>query len=408
MEVFVSHSFKDEQLATMLVDTLGASGIKGYMAQRAKEYELLIRDKIKDEISRSSCLIAIITKNSIESPSVFEEIGYAMGKGVPVVVMREEEVKTGVLTHGLETEDFKHELFKEVACKNITNYLLRMGNKNKSTELILSDDFLKKKRLIWEHEREEYGINDSADSLFDWVTEGKAVANTYRHFVQFSACPKHLLEDIDLHSEDFSEWLQYNKNISLDGRKYNWLPRTLIEKIGLGRRSFNQYLREDKLTRYVELYNNGFVQEGLSFRLIRPVAEMAKAALHLCWTTGAFWSFVIFCRQYYAYLKVKDEIDIFFTVHAVKDLSLFGFGGTTAAGKWAEPYSPHYGAGFPETPLFNVVLHEKIRSDATDSEIAKMIRRTSDKVSNAFGISSSRCYNKDGSFNFEMFSYYWD
>ena len=145
MEVFVSHSFSDEDLAELLVTTLAASDIKGYMAQRKKEYELLIRDKIRAEISRSAYLIGIITKNSVCSPSVFEEIGFALGQGIPVIIMREERVISGVLTHGLETEDFERDTFKDVACVNIKNYLLRAGDHKKPDSRITSDAFLNKK-----------------------------------------------------------------------------------------------------------------------------------------------------------------------------------------------------------------------------------------------------------------------
>lgn len=406
MEVFVSHSFSDEGLAESLVATLAAHDITGYMAERKKEYELLIRDKIRDQISRSSYMVAIITKNSVISPSVYEEIGYAQGKDVPVIVMRDQDAQIGVLTHGLETENFKRESFGDIACKNIVEYLLRMGDRKKPDERTASEAFLKKKRLIWEPEREEYGVNDSVDSLFDWITEGNAIANTYRHWVQFSACPKYLLEDADLHSQDFSNWLQTNRVLAVDGHRYNILPANLREKVGLGLRTFQNTIQNDKLVRYLELHNNGFIQEGLGHRLIINTQELDKPALHLCWTTGAFWTFLAFCKEYFTKLNVKDDIDIFFTVHAAKDLTLFGFGGKIGNSEWAEPYSHWYGRAPPETSLFNVVLRDKISIRTTDLGVAKTVRKTSDKLSNAFGLASSRCYNEDGSFNFGLFSYY--
>jgi hypothetical protein len=68
LRVFISHSFNDQSLAATLVALLKEEDIIGYMAQRVKEYELLIIDKIKKEISESDYLVAIITNAGIFSP----------------------------------------------------------------------------------------------------------------------------------------------------------------------------------------------------------------------------------------------------------------------------------------------------------------------------------------------------
>jgi predicted nucleotide-binding protein len=68
LRVFISHSFNDPSLAATLVALLKEEDIIGYMAQRVKEYKLLIIDKIKKEISESDYLVAIITNAGIFSP----------------------------------------------------------------------------------------------------------------------------------------------------------------------------------------------------------------------------------------------------------------------------------------------------------------------------------------------------
>ena len=151
-----------------------------------------------------------------------------------------------------------------------------------------------------------------------------------------------------------------------------------------------------------------FGQEGLSSRLIRSIERLDKPALHLCWTTGAFWTFLNFCKRYFIKLNVKDDIHIFCTVHSIKDLTLFGFGGKTEGGAYTEPYTVWYDNPPPESNLFNVALHDTIKADTLDSEIAKLVRRYSDRLSNAFSLPFSRCYNKDGTFNFELFDHYFN
>jgi len=96
------------------------------MAQREKEYELLIRDKIRDEIAKCDCVIGIITKESLGSASVNQELGYALGNDVPVIIMIEKDAKLGVLTHGIEPEEFTRDDF-QVHCKNVRTYILEKG-----------------------------------------------------------------------------------------------------------------------------------------------------------------------------------------------------------------------------------------------------------------------------------------
>jgi nucleoside 2-deoxyribosyltransferase len=48
-----------------------------------------------DEISESDCLVAIFTRKGMSSPSVNQEIGYALGREKPVIVLVEKEkIKT--------------------------------------------------------------------------------------------------------------------------------------------------------------------------------------------------------------------------------------------------------------------------------------------------------------------------
>lgn len=124
MKVFISHHIgKDEKLASILLNSLKRRGISGYMAERKQEYELLILDKIKNEIENSDYLVAILTKHGISSASIHEEIGYAIGFDVPVILMVEEVIdEQGVLIHGKEPEYFTRNFFEthaETICKHI-------------------------------------------------------------------------------------------------------------------------------------------------------------------------------------------------------------------------------------------------------------------------------------------------
>jgi len=135
LRIFISHKFvkRDQELAFEFQRVLLQNEINGYLAERKREYELLIREKIKNEIERSDYLVAIVTETSIKSPSVNEEIGYALGRKVPVVILLEKNVNQGVLTHGMEPEIFTRTNFKE-HIQNVMEYIVKNGARKKLTE----------------------------------------------------------------------------------------------------------------------------------------------------------------------------------------------------------------------------------------------------------------------------------
>ena len=91
MQVFISHKIEgDAEFGIQLQKSLAKEDIFGYIAELKQEYDILISEKIKGEIYKSKYLITIITEHSLNSASVHEEIGYAIGKDIPVLLMIEE------------------------------------------------------------------------------------------------------------------------------------------------------------------------------------------------------------------------------------------------------------------------------------------------------------------------------
>jgi len=139
VKVFISHLFADEELATTLQKILQEKNIDAYMAQRVKEYELKIDQKVIQEITESDYVVAIITTNTRASASVNQELGYAQGKNVPRIAMIESNAKVGILLHGMDSEDFTRENFTK-RCERVRTYLLdkdlRKNNLEKNSELV--------------------------------------------------------------------------------------------------------------------------------------------------------------------------------------------------------------------------------------------------------------------------------
>lgn len=134
--VFISHSFiKDDFLKSQSLQViLKEYGIDSYIAEEDKQYGYILSDKIREAIQDSIVVIVIITKNSISSPSVNQEVGYALGLGMTIIPLVSEDVKNkvGVLLTHVEGEYFVEQNFKE-KCKTISENISK-----KSLELKIS------------------------------------------------------------------------------------------------------------------------------------------------------------------------------------------------------------------------------------------------------------------------------
>lgn len=142
MKVFISHKFvtNDKELASTLKSILREKEILGYLAENKKEYALQIDEKIQNEIRKSQFLIAVITSESLNSASVNQEIGFALGHGVPVAIMIEKGlIPEGVFTKGRDTEEFTRKNFA-THCENITQYVLDYVHGNKNSKKISKTD----------------------------------------------------------------------------------------------------------------------------------------------------------------------------------------------------------------------------------------------------------------------------
>jgi len=128
MKVFISHTFVDEDLnlAQKLQQVLSEAGIDGYIAETRREYNKLIRDKIIAKIRNSDHMIAILTENTFDSASVNQELGYALREGISPIIMLEKNAKQGVLTFGIDPEEFTKATFLE-SCNKVLSHIQKVG-----------------------------------------------------------------------------------------------------------------------------------------------------------------------------------------------------------------------------------------------------------------------------------------
>lgn len=135
MSVFISHRFtqNDIELAVILKKLLKTHNIYGYIAETRPEFNLRLDEKIQNEIRNSHHVVGIITNESANSPSVNQELGYALGRNISLIIMVEKNVKHGVLTESKEIQEFTRENFEQY-CKRVIGYILENDIPEKISE----------------------------------------------------------------------------------------------------------------------------------------------------------------------------------------------------------------------------------------------------------------------------------
>ena len=421
MRIFISHSFVDENLAASLKSILENSKQvdHAYMAQRVKEYELLISDKIRNEITNSDYVVALVTKNARESASVNQELGYSQGKDVPRIAMIEQDAKIGVLMQGMDSEVFTRENFDN-HCKNVLDYLLVRGKRKIKSERLVGISpklFLKYRNLVGVSQRdyESKGRNSNTEQLSGFKFQSKSSYYNYptykKPFVLFSVCPKRLNDNrAKINSENFSTWIKESKIISVKQNEFIF-PIHGIEKFTLDSITFFQK-REDIVDKYFEFQRNGFFEMAIGKSLFSVKDMPGKDSLFFnhCWMTGSLWLFLKFIKLYYDFIGYENKFDFFLTLRN-ESLNLMGFGGKSKNhNTFPEPYTSEWNGPIPHCyEHLTLTLENLTKQNLTDEVIEKNVRELSDKIANAFGLKESLCYNEvNREFNFNYFASYFN
>ncbi|MGH9877228.1 MAG: hypothetical protein ACRD5H_06280 [Nitrososphaerales archaeon] len=301
----------------------------------------------------------------------------------------------------------------EQSCIAVADYLVREGKKKIKQPVSIPKPTLAflTKRNLTNPDREEFTINPTSDQLHDATQTTPNFPNTYKRLVQFSACPMNLLEDVEITSDETRGWIRANNIVTLGNCRYNILPPIGKEKIGMKSLILRWFTRGDDLRRYLEFQNNGYLEQGQIDPFIRNVHfrddnNYPVIGLHLNWVIGSYWGFLLFARHYYKWRQVKDDIKVSLNIHNTDDLMLFGLGAKVGKKAWEDPTRPYYDGAKPVTEDMNVQVPNTINVDISDEDISRIAYRASVRLCNAYGLPQSRCYNDDGTFNTELFSYY--
>ena len=91
---FISHSTKDaKKYVGAIVRIFEKCGIQSFIADRDAPVGSILPNEVKKAIEKSELFLVFITKQSKSSPWVNQEIGYALGKEVPVIPLKRGRIR---------------------------------------------------------------------------------------------------------------------------------------------------------------------------------------------------------------------------------------------------------------------------------------------------------------------------
>ena len=400
MKVFISHMFgeEDERLGSVLKEDIDVAGMEGYLAEKTPRYDLLIGDKLRQEIGESEWVVAIITKRSQTSASVHQEIGYALGKGIKVALLVEDGVtKSGVFTYGREVEFFTVAEFKK-HCGKVVKFIKdgslikpRQGRPVEETVQLLTD------RKIASVTSSSFAMNDHFAHLHSPVSD-----DTQKPAVLFTACPRNLATDVDVATKEFAEWAGSIASINVDGQQ---IPlRKIRSHIDIKTLMFVETTldappRREVLS-YREYQSGGFFECGTSYTFF-TMNRRDRLEMDLCHLIGNFWAFLAHARLFYKKIDLDSPISVLLSIRNSRKATL-----QNTSDETLKPPPPIRIQVDPDRDELTT-HHHNIQFSATlgtvdemtDENIALAAKKAAKHICNAYGEAAPSCYNEDGTFS---------
>lgn len=106
-----------------MIYALKTRSVDSYTAEHDAQYGKPLTAKIQNAIRDSDALVAIITKNN-PSPSVEQEIGFALNEEIHVIPVIEEGARVGFMLNDLEQMRFKNDNIED-ACDKVARYIAK-------------------------------------------------------------------------------------------------------------------------------------------------------------------------------------------------------------------------------------------------------------------------------------------
>lgn len=101
-DIFLSHSERDDNLIQMIAYSLKTIGLEIYVEEYETNYGKNLVDSVCEAIDGSTCFLVVLTKQSINSQWVNQEIGYAYAREKPIIPVKVDKIKILGMIEGIK------------------------------------------------------------------------------------------------------------------------------------------------------------------------------------------------------------------------------------------------------------------------------------------------------------------
>lgn len=136
--VFISHSAQDQGLVISLANLLSKFGVDVSVAEWYLTPGERLDEKVLEQIKKSDCIVALLTRNGMRSSWVQQEIGFSLQHGKPVIPMVEKgiEPKDLAALQGREYIEYDRYQYQQALSK-LSTYVKSLKLKKEEKEKVL-------------------------------------------------------------------------------------------------------------------------------------------------------------------------------------------------------------------------------------------------------------------------------
>lgn len=136
--VFISHSAQDQGLVISLANLLSKFGVEVFVAEWYLTPGERLDKKVFEQIKKSDCIVALLTRNGMRSSWVQQEIGYSLQRDKPVIPMVEKgiEPKDLAALQGREYIEYDRYQYQQALSK-LSTYVKSLKLRKEEKEKVL-------------------------------------------------------------------------------------------------------------------------------------------------------------------------------------------------------------------------------------------------------------------------------
>ncbi len=136
--VFISHSAQDQGLVISLANLLSKFDVDVSVAEWYLTPGERLDDKVLEQIKKSDCIVALLTRNGMRSSWVQQEIGFSLQRGKPVIPMVEKGIEPKDLAALQGREYIEYDRYEyQQALSKLSTYVKSLKLKKEEKEKAL-------------------------------------------------------------------------------------------------------------------------------------------------------------------------------------------------------------------------------------------------------------------------------